>query len=87
VSEGVREVTLAKEPRARVRVEREFGVKDLHGGAAAVPMRGGVDGRHPADTEQHVEAPLLSQHLADPGLRPRHEWIDERRDLVETRST
>ena len=62
VLDGVGGLAFAKEAHPDVRSQRQLRVKHLDGDVAAVPVAGGVDGRHPADPQDPGERVLPSQH-------------------------
>ena len=69
VLDPVGHISLAEETRAHHVVVRGSRVQHLHRRALAVAVGGRVDARHPADAEQGVEVPLVSQHRADARAR------------------
>jgi len=40
-------------------------VQDLHRDATSISMGRSEDRGHPAESEQHIEAPFLAEHSAD----------------------
>jgi hypothetical protein len=52
-------------------------MQKLHRGAAAVAVGRSVDRCHPADAQQNVEVPLVSEHAAYALLSPHDERIEE----------
>ena len=76
----VRDVPLAREARADVGEHRQLRVEDLERDAASVAVGRRVDGAHPADAEQLVDAPLALDprpharlgHIADARVDLRH---------------
>ena len=64
--DAVRDVALPQEARADRGVVRELRVEHLDREALRVPVRGGVDGRHPAGAEHLVEDVLAAEDGPDP---------------------
>ena len=67
VTDGVRDVTLTEEARARALVARELGMEHLQRGLVAVAMGRGIHGGHTARADALVDVPLAVDHGADAG--------------------
>jgi hypothetical protein len=61
MADCVGEVAFPEEAFPDVGVGGELGVQQFDGGAAAVAMGSGIDGRHPPHAEKYVQVPFVAQ--------------------------
>ena len=71
VLHGVRDVPLTNETSTERGVDRELGVKNLHGNAIPVPVGGRIHDGHAADAEDAIELVLSLERRTDAEARSR----------------